>query len=227
MKLAAKFGYVLVVIFTITFFSPVFAQATEWSQSKNKKGVQVFIRPFTGSNIDEFLGRTEVDASIAQIVSILSDPASCQTMYLDCRELKVLSGTDKKNIVYVRNGAPWPVNDRDVIFDRTFEQNDKNLITLMKMKRTESISKPAPSGVTRMDAFEGIWRITPTATGKVRVDYQSHFEPGGSVPQSLINAALTDIPFESLSNLRKLVEAGKHKDTKIDWIKEPKVEVKE
>ena len=57
MKLAAKFGYVLVVIFTITFFSPVFAQATEWSQSKNKKGVQVFIRHFTGSNIDEFLSR--------------------------------------------------------------------------------------------------------------------------------------------------------------------------
>ena len=97
----------------------------------------------------------------------------------------------------------------------------------MKMKKTESVSKPAPSGVTRMDAFEGLWRVISTTPGKIKVEYQSHFEPGGSVPKSIINAALTDIPYETLLNLRKLVEAGKHKGQKIDWIKEPNAEVRE
>lgn len=201
--------------------SSVYAQAGEWTESKRKKGVQVLIRPFAGSNIDEFLGKTEVEASIAQVIAILSDPASCKSLYHDCKELVQLSGSDKKNVVYVRNGAPWPVNDRDVVMDRWFEQNEKTLATFMKMKRTESVAKPAPGGVTRMEAFDGVWRMIPSANGKLRVEYQAHFEPGGSVPQSVINLVLTDTPYETLLNLRKLVEEGKHKEAKLDWIKEP------
>ncbi|MDF3820729.1 START domain-containing protein [Leptospira sp. 96542] len=216
------FGKIFLLAFlNISLVLSLYPQgAAEWSESKRKKGVVVFIRPFPNSNIDEFLGRTEVDATIAQVIAILSDPNSCKTMYNDCKELTLLSGTDKKNTVYVRNGAPWPVNDRDVVMERTFEQNDKNLSTVMKMKRTESVNKPSPSGVTRMDAFDGIWRMVPQSNGKLKVEYQAHFEPGGSVPQSVINLVLTDTPYETLLKLRKLIEEGKHKDAKYDWIKE-------
>lgn len=178
-------------------------------------------RPFVGSNLDEFLGRTEVDASISQVVALLTDPASCKNLYHQCKELTVLSGTEKKSIVYLRNGAPWPVNDRDLIMDRGFEQNEKSLATVMKIKRLDSNARPVPSGVTRMENFEGVWRIIPQTNGKLKIEYQAHFEPGGSVPQSVINLVLTDTPYESLLNLKTLVDEGKHKDTKFDWIKEP------
>lgn len=201
--------------------SSLFAQSPEWSESKRKKGIQVLTRPFVGSNLDEFLGRTEVDASISQVVALLTDPASCKNLYHQCKELTVLSGTEKKSIVYLRNGAPWPVNDRDLIMDRGFEQNEKSLATVMKIKRLDSNARPVPSGVTRMENFEGVWRIIPQTNGKLKIEYQAHFEPGGSVPQSVINLVLTDTPYESLLNLKTLVDEGKHKDTKFDWIKEP------
>ncbi|MGE8721052.1 START domain-containing protein [Leptospira terpstrae] len=211
----------LIGVSLLSTVSSLFAQSPEWSESKRKKGIQVLTRPFVGSNIDEFLGRTEVDASISQVVALLTDPASCKNLYHQCKELTVLSGTEKKSIVYLRNGAPWPVNDRDLIMDRGFEQNEKSLATVMKIKRLESNARPVPSGVTRMENFEGIWRIIPQTNGKLKIEYQAHFEPGGSVPQSVINLVLTDTPYESLLNLKTLVDEGKHKDTKFDWIKEP------
>ncbi len=218
-QLLHTFIYFLTSI--LIFTTNVHSQGKEWAESKRKKGVQVLLRPYAGSNIDEFLGRTEVDASISQVIAILLDPASCKSLYYECKELVTLQGEDKKSVVYVRNGAPWPVNDRDVLMDRIFEQNPKSLSTNMKMKKTDSVAKPIPSGVTRMDAFEGVWRIVPLANGKLKVEYQAHFEPGGSVPQSVINLVLTDTPYESLLNLRKLVEEGKHKEAKFSWIKEP------
>lgn len=211
----------LIGISFLSNLSSLFAQSAEWSESKRKKGIQVFTRPFAGSNLDEFLGRTEIDASISQVIALLTDPASCKNLYHQCKELTVISGTEKKSIVYLRNGAPWPVNDRDLIMDRGFEQNDKTLATVMKIKRLDSNARPTPSGVTRMENFEGVWRIIPQSNGKLKVEYQAHFEPGGSVPQSVINLVLTDTPYESLLNLKTLVEEGKHKDTKFDWIKEP------
>ncbi|TGK90354.1 polyketide cyclase [Leptospira bourretii] len=211
----------LIGISFLSNLSSLFAQSPEWSESKRKKGIQVLTRPFAGSNLDEFLGRTEVDASISQVIALLTDPASCKNLYHQCKELTVLSGTEKKSVVYLRNGAPWPVNDRDLIMDRGFEQNDKTLATMMKIKRLDSNARPTPSGVTRMENFEGVWRIIPQANGKLKIEYQAHFEPGGSVPQSVINLVLTDTPYESLLNLKTLVEEGKHKDTKFDWVKEP------
>ncbi|MGJ4731719.1 START domain-containing protein [Leptospira levettii] len=209
--------------FLFVHFIPLLAQTPEWSESKRKKGIQVLTRPVAGSNIEEFLGKTEVDASISQVIALLVDPQSCKNLYHQCKELTVLSGSEKKSSVYLRNGAPWPVNDRDVIMDRSFDQNDKSLTTTMRMKRLDSNAKSAPSGVTRMPAFEGYWKLTPLANGKLKIEYQAHFEPGGSVPQSVINLVLTDTPYETLLNLKSLVEQGKHKEAKYDWIKEPTV----
>lgn len=214
----------MITLIGVSFLSnltSLFGQSPEWSESKRKKGIQVFTRPFPGSNLDEFLGRAEVEASISQVIALLTDPASCKNLYHQCKELTVLSGTEKKSVVYLRNGAPWPVNDRDLIMDRGFEQNEKTLATVMKIKRLDSNARPTPSGVTRMENFEGVWRITPQANGKLKIEYQAHFEPGGSVPQSVINLVLTDTPYESLLNLKTLVEEGKHKETKFDWVKEP------
>ncbi|GBF51466.1 polyketide cyclase/dehydrase [Leptospira ryugenii] len=217
-----KISALVLTVFLLAIDSTTGIRAEEptWKEAKRKNSVTVLTREYPGSSVDEFLGKTEVDATISQIFALLTELESCKSLYFNCKELVVLSGNERKNIVYVRNGAPWPVSDRDIIMERTLDQNAKTKVASMKLKKTESVSKPSPSGVTRMDSFDAIWRIIPTAAGKVRVEYQAHFEPGGSIPQSVINLAITDTPYNTLLSLRKAVEEGKHKDTKLDWVKE-------
>ncbi|MDZ4725018.1 MAG: START domain-containing protein [Leptospira sp.] len=215
-----KFLFSLFIVSFLTITNVILADEPTWKEAKKKNGVTVLTRDFPGSKVEEFIGKTEVDATISQVFGLLSDPESCKYLYFNCKELEVLSKVNRKSVVYVRNGAPWPVSDRDVVMDRVVDQNSKTKIGTMKLKKNESVSKPSPSGVTRMDSFEATWRIIPTAPGKIKIEYQAHFEPGGSIPQSVINLAITDTPYNTLVNLRKAIEEGKFKDNKLDWVVE-------
>ncbi|WCL49359.1 START domain-containing protein [Leptospira sp. GIMC2001] len=200
--------------------SSVYSQSTEWKEAKKKNGITVLTREYSGSSIDEFMGKTEVEASLSQVVSLLSDPAACEYLYFNCKELVVLSNANNRAVFYLRNGAPWPVANRDVVVERLLNQNPKTKVITMKLKKTESVSKPSPSGVVRIEEFDAVWRLTPLSSGKVRVEYQAHFEPGGSVPQSVINLVITDTPYNTLANIKKVVGEGKFREAKIDWIAE-------
>lgn len=196
------------------------AEGATWKQVKNKNQVAVFTRAYAGSSVEEFIGKTEVEAGLSQVVQILLDPASCKTVYFKCQEIRLVQGGAQRGTVYIRNSAPWPVNDRDVFIDRAMSQDKASKVITMRLSKNDSMNAAPPSGVTRMDSFVATWRITPTEAGRLRVEYQAHFNPGGSVPQSLINLSLVDTPYHTLENLRRAVAEGRHKDVRIDWIKE-------
>lgn len=211
---------ILSIFCLLNTWFPLLSDDAKWKEVKKKDSISVSIREFPGSEIEEFIGKTEVEASLSQLVFLLSDLDSCKNIYFNCKELKVLSNSEKKGVVYIRNGAPWPVAERDVVLDRILNQDIKSKTVKINLKKNESVQKPSPPEVVRMDSFLAEWRLIPLGLGKVRIEYQAHFEPGGSVPNSIMNLAIIDSPYNTLLNLRNAVSEGKAKDKKIDWLKE-------
>lgn len=214
-----KFKLKLIIILLFCAQS-LFSQGDEWKQAKKKNGITVFTREYKGSDVEEYLGKVELEASLSQIVSLLLDPKACDYIYHSCLEMKTLSGSTQKSIVYIRNGAPWPVANRDVVTERTVKQNPKSKEVTVRFQKTDAMSKASPAGVVRTESLYSNWSIIPISTGKVMIKYQAHFEPGGSVPKSILNLVITNTPFNSLSNIKKAVDEGKFKDAKLNWIKE-------
>jgi ribosome-associated toxin RatA of RatAB toxin-antitoxin module len=134
--------------------------------------------------------------------------------------MAALSGSTQKSIIYIRNRAPWPVASRDVVTERTLNQNPKSKVVTLRFQKTDAVMKASPAGVVRMESLVSNWRIIPVSPGKVMIEYQAHFEPGGSVPKSILNLIITNTPFNSLANIKKAVGEGKFKDTKLEWISE-------
>ncbi|MCZ8157926.1 MAG: START domain-containing protein [Leptospira sp.] len=198
----------------------LFSQSAEWKEAKKKNGITVFTREYKGSDVEEYLGKVELDASLSQIVSLLTDPVACDYIYHSCLEMTVLSSSNQKSIVYIRTGAPWPVANRDVVTERTMNQNPKSKVVNLRFQKTDAIMKASPAGVVRTESLYSNWRIIPVSSGKVLIEYQAHFEPGGSVPKSILNLVITNTPFNSLANIKKAVDEGKFKDTKLEWISE-------
>jgi hypothetical protein len=60
----AKFLIISFIIGT----TPALSQG--WESAKNKNGIQVFTRSVEGSSLKEFMGKTTIDASPEQIVSL-------------------------------------------------------------------------------------------------------------------------------------------------------------
>ena len=51
----------------------------------------------------------------------------------------------------------------------------------------------------------GLWLLEPLGEAQTRVTFTMHLEPGGGVPQWLINAQVVETPFDALTNLRTAV----------------------
>jgi hypothetical protein len=65
---------------------------------------------------------------------------------------------------------------------------------------------PEKDGVVRIKQSNSYWRVIPTPNGTLRIEYEVAAEPGGNIPDWLANAAITEIPFNTMKNLRSVVE---------------------
>ncbi|PJZ65519.1 polyketide cyclase [Leptospira wolffii] len=208
------------ILLLLVLQSSAFGEKSGWEENRSGHEVVVYVREYPGSRIKEFLGVTEISASLSQIVAILSDPESCSYIYTQCKEITVLSGTEKSSIIYTRNQAPWPVNDRDIVITRKLEQDPKTKAIYIRLAKTDAYPKEPPSGTVRMADFQSQWTLVPTKEGTVKIEFQGHLEPGGNIPDSIINVYTGKNPYNTLVNLRKAVDEGRKKDIKVAWLKE-------
>ena len=189
-----------------------------WESVKNANGIEVSVRPVSGSAIKEFKAVTEVKGSISSVLALFEDAGSYTKWIYRCTEAKVLyHKNDYERITYNVTSSPWPVEDRDIPVKSIISQNKKTAVVTIALTGLPAYIPAKPKKV-RMTKLNGYWLIEPLGNGRLRITYRLHSEPGGSVPDSLVNSALVDIPYNTLNNLRKMVNQSPYKDTKYDMV---------
>jgi ribosome-associated toxin RatA of RatAB toxin-antitoxin module len=193
--------------------------SADWEQAKNKNGVRVFTKEVEGSPLKEFLGKTILEATPSAVVALIKDPGSYTTWLHDCKGAELLKENGNKEwFVYLRNGAPWPVSDRDVILNAKLTVDPKTKAITIRMTNTDLLTRPVPSGVVRIPKLTGLWKIQPLDGGKVEVSYQAHTDPGGNIPDFAANLVVVDIPYNTLSNMKKKVQEPKYATANLDFL---------
>lgn len=176
--------------------------AADWELAKNKNGVVVHTREVENSPLKEFRGKVLIQASTDEALALITNPSTYTTWLHDCKSAEKLKINNKNEwYVYLLNGAPWPVSNRDVIFKANLSSDDKGTTTI-QMKESSDISRPSPSGVVRIPRIRGTWMIKQIEEGKIEVVYQAHTDPGGSIPEFAANLVVVDIPYNTLLNLK-------------------------
>ena len=64
---------------------------------------------------------------------------------------------------------------------------------------------PVQKGRLRVQKAHGTWTLKPVGSDKTHITFTMHLEPGGGIPQWMINARIVVSPFEALTNLRATV----------------------
>lgn len=128
----------------------------------------------------------------------------------DCAESKVLLRKGKYyDVRYFRIKAPWPVSDRDAIFEATttFSKNGK---------KAKVYLNPLPDyleekeNLVRIKKGYGFWEVEELPDKSIQVVYQSLGDPGGAIPAWLANSAAVSNPFETLQNLQREINESKN-----------------
>lgn len=199
----SKKVYFFLLLLLFSFNYQLIAQA--WNLEKDKEGIQVFTRKIEGYAIKEYKAVITLKTTVEKLTNLLKDHANFTTWFVKCpisKRLKKVS--EDEYYIYFLNDAPWPVSDRDNITKMTFELLG-NGTQLVHLKGVPDYLPEKPD-IVRLPRMQAKWMFEPEANGMVKVTQQVLADLGGKVPGWLVNFAIVDAPFETLSNLRKEIE---------------------
>lgn len=177
------------------------ATATDWTLGKRADGITVHTRPVEGSGIDEFRGEAIVDAPVDAIVALLRDSDRFKDWFPNTSESRLLDREGDVSHQYSVMATPWPISDRDNVLRSVLSRDPATGVVEIEVTANPDHYPEQPDRV-RVRRARGGWRFEPRGPARTHVTFFMHLDPGGGVPQWMINARVVATPFEALSNLR-------------------------
>jgi hypothetical protein len=180
----------------------------EWEAVRDEDGISVRRRAVPGSPLHEFQGRAIVDAPIPAVLGVIDDAEHRKEWMSQCvASWTVERNGDKLQISYFRNGAPWPISDRDGAMRGEVTVDVPHRFVRIDITAVPHPKVPVNDGIVRFPYLKGHWLFRPVNAGKATsVEYQIHADPGGSLPNWVINWVSKKLPYETLRNLREQVK---------------------
>jgi len=203
-----------VMLTLIIIYTSVQSAENQWESVKNENNIEIYTRHVPGSAIKEFRAVTVMQSSLSSILALLEDTSAYTRWMHRCSESAILTKkNDSERIVYSVTSSPWPVKSRDIAVKSSVARNKKTGVVTVSMTGLPGYI-PAKPGRVRMERLNGVWILEPKENGTVRVTYRIHSEPGGSIPDSLVNSSLVDIPYNTLYKMRSMVLQSPYKEAK-------------
>ena len=182
------------------------ANAYEWELEKQADGIDVYTRPVSDSDIKEFKGEGIVGVSISAIVELLRDSAQFKNWFPNTSASKLLERDGAVSYQYSIMSTPWPISDRDNIF-RSVMTRDETTGSVEITVDAAPDHYPVQKRLHRVTRAKGSWLLTPDGPNKTHVKFVMHLEPGGGIPDWMVNAQIIATPFDALTNMRTTLGA--------------------
>ena len=188
-----------------------------WRRIDTRDGVVVSTRAVPGQNLPEFRGVAVVEGTLFDLLGIVMDVKRHCEWRAKCHSARLVRKiNDFERMIYTRIDAPWPVNDRDVVLRGKAMVHVKRRIVVSSFHAVRVASVPDVSGVVRMPRLQGSYRFEELDKARVRVTYQVYSDPGGMLPAWLAARSARQLPYKTLTGLRKRVKQTRGT---YDWMK--------
>ena len=175
----------------------------EWELRKNEDGIKVYTKPIKGDGFDSFRAEMELNISVSRIEDFLRHMDKYRDAFPDTKELEILSRpNDSTQIQYALTDAPWPVSDRDGVYELVFHI-DKSSGNIKTVAKALPDYLPRKEDVVRIEKSNTFWIVESLGANKCRLEYIVHADPGGNIPEWLANSAAVDVPFNTFYNIKK------------------------
>ena len=186
--------------------------AETWQRLGVDNGVQIDTREVASSPLPEFRGTAVVAADMYEVLAVLDDlrlHCEWQKRCVQAKELRRESAFER--LFYSRVGAPWPLQDRDVVLRGRVSFVGAGAELLVTFEQVRDARWPAYGGVVRMPVVRGHYRLTRIDVEKTKVEFQVLADPGGMVPAWAAKLTARQVPRDTLVGLRNYLPKIKGK----------------
>ena len=183
-----------------------------WQWVRGDNGVAVHRRTVAGSPLHEFRGVGTIYAPIAAVLGVLNDTEHrLEWMKEAAAQVLVQQVSESTVLFYSRTKAPWPASDRDAVLRATTTFDTQKNVVRIEIDSVEHPAWPPQKGVVRMPTLRGHWYFWPEKGGEyTKAEYQVHANPGGSLPDWIINMVSKSIPHSTIVHLREQVKRRRY-----------------
>jgi hypothetical protein len=179
------------------------AGEAEWKETARAEGFVAMQRDKPGRSFPTYRGRGIVEASILDLLAILSDVKRHPEWMSHNAESRLLKQVSEyEYYVYSRTAAPWPVSDRDAVYHAA--------VVVDRSKKTVHVNFWAVSGfvapvrgVVRMRRLQGIYSLHSLGPKRTLLDFEIDADPEGMIPKWVARIATRDVPIETARRIRK------------------------
>lgn len=196
-----------------------------WKVEKQDSEVTAYTTTVPGSDFRAYKIEAIVESTLAGIVEHQKDAPNFHKWMDGIKKSECFKDTGDAYYTQSLAPAPWPVKDRDSVVESFITQDPETLVVNIRFNHANHLRSPT-KGCERVSMINGEWIFTPIiengqATGKVKLEYLNHVNPGGKVPGWLANKFAVDAPFNTIKALLKVVKEPQYQNAKLDFIKEP------
>ncbi|MFP6899944.1 MAG: START domain-containing protein [Opitutales bacterium] len=174
-----------------------------WSKVDTEDGVTVYEKEV--GDFLAFRGEGQITAPIGKLLYVIEDPAHWKDWIENLDSGRVLEiKTPFHKVFYQVFDSPFPVTDRDIVYEAKTRRDAATGKVYVEMRSVLHPKAPKTVGV-RVNLKYTRYEITPLANGKLHVVLETLSDPGGSLPNFLVNWAQRDYPVKLFQGLRKQV----------------------
>ena len=191
-----KIGFFLFALWASISF--LLGEEIAWGKIKAEKGVTVYKADVQGRVA--FRGVGEMTGSPEDLASIIEDPSGWKNWIENFKSGKLIEEINPEHkIFYQAINSPFPVSDRDVVFESRIIRDSPDKIR-MEMKSVTHPKAPKAIG-TRINIIFTRYSIEKINQNKIAVTFETLSHPGGALPDFLVNWASESYPVTLLNGL--------------------------
>ncbi len=188
-----------------------------WIFKHEKAGIRVFYRD-PGTGVYELRLTTKVPGTLHAIAALLTDvEAYPKWVYKTSEAWRVRTTDQHEMYYYVVSDFPWPMDDRDVVVVSRIHQDEKTKALVSASSAVDG-QVDARKNCVRMPVTNTHWICKKSADGQVDIEYTLKSDPGGMLPDWIVNMAIDFGPVETMKSFKKMLAEPKYRDAKVDYV---------
>lgn len=178
--------------------------SSDWKLRKDDSGVRIYTRSVPGSPYEEFRAVVTISkTTLTNVLDIITDVKNYPQNFPNCSSAAVLLQKDKyDDIHYITIATPWPVKNRDAIYEASTTIAPDGKHAEIKLSPRGNYTKEK-SEFIRVYNGSGFWELDEIAPNTIQVVYQFHADPGGEIPAWIANAVIVSNPLKTMQSLRE------------------------
>ena len=183
--------------------------AGEWESLGITNDVAVYRKQEGETGLYAFKGEATSDLPVGQLMGILRDE-SVSKEWVNMMMFGTVVETYSENHLLLHQGydLPWPVSDRDYVFDKKVVYDSEKKIATVHLTSVESPKVPISSDFVRARGERTFWQFSVADNGKTQIVVEVLTDPEGSLPDWAVNSIQADWPHKSITSLINRASKG-------------------